>query len=32
MLISFIGPKGYEEIPQEQIKARCEELGYKYPN
>ena len=32
MLISFIGPKGYEEIPQDQIKARCEELGYRYPN
>ena len=32
MLMSFIGPKGYEEIPQEQIKARCEELGFAYPN
>ena len=32
MLISFIGPKGYEEIPQEQIKSRCEELGFVYPN
>jgi len=32
MIISFIGPKGYEEIPQDQIKARCEELGYAYPN
>ena len=32
MLISFIGPKGYEEIPQEQIKARCGELGFNYPN
>jgi len=32
MLISFIGPKGYEEIPQDQIKARCGELGFVYPN
>ncbi|MDR2698832.1 MAG: proteasome subunit beta [Candidatus Methanoplasma sp.] len=32
MLISYIGPKGYEEIPQEQIKARCGELGFVYPN
>ena len=32
MLISYIGPKGYEEIPQDQIKARCGELGFVYPN
>ncbi|MDR2698460.1 MAG: proteasome subunit beta [Candidatus Methanoplasma sp.] len=32
MLMSYIGPKGYEEIPQEQIKARCGELGFVYPN
>jgi len=32
MLISYIGPKGYEEIPQEQIKARCGELGFVYPS
>ncbi|MCL2509841.1 MAG: proteasome subunit beta [Methanomassiliicoccaceae archaeon] len=32
MLISFIGPKGYEEIPQDQIKARCGELGFVYPS
>jgi len=32
MLISYIGPKGYEEIPQEQIKVRCGELGFVYPN
>jgi proteasome beta subunit len=32
MQISYIGPKGYEEIPQDQIKARCEELGFAYPN
>jgi proteasome beta subunit len=32
MLISFIGPKGYEEIPQDQIRSRCAELGFKYPN
>ncbi|MDR3206195.1 MAG: proteasome subunit beta [Candidatus Methanoplasma sp.] len=32
MLISFIGPKGYEEIPQDQIKIRCAELGFIYPS
>lgn len=32
MLVSFIGAKGYEEIPQDQIKARCAELGFNYPN
>lgn len=32
MLISYIGPKGYEEISQNQIKARCAELGFDYPN
>ena len=32
MLISFIGSKGYEEIPQDQIKIRCSELGFNYPN
>lgn len=32
MLISYISQKGYEEIPQEQIRTRCEELGFKYPN
>ncbi|MCL2032589.1 MAG: proteasome subunit beta [Methanomassiliicoccaceae archaeon] len=32
MLISYIGPKGYEEIAQDQIKARCEELGFTYPS
>lgn len=32
MLILYIGPKGYEWVPQEDIKARCEELGFRYPN
>lgn len=32
MLILFIGPKGYEWVPNEQIRKRCEELGFKYPN
>lgn len=31
MLISFIGSKGYEEIPNDQIQARCAELGFSYP-
>ena len=32
MLISYIGPNGYEEIPRERIVSRCEELGFKFPN
>lgn len=32
MLISYIGPDGYEEIPREQIVARCGELGFNFPN
>lgn len=32
MLISFIGPDGYEEIPEETIRVRAAELGFKYPN
>lgn len=32
MLILFIGPKGYEWIPNDLIRKRCEELGFKYPN
>lgn len=31
-LISYIGSKGYEEIPQDQIKIRCAELGFIYPS
>jgi proteasome beta subunit len=32
MLISFIGPDGYEEIPEETIRVRAAELGFRYPN
>ena len=32
MLIAYIGPKGFEWIPQDQIKIRCTELGFQYPN
>lgn len=32
MLISYVGPDGYEEIPREQIVARCGELGFNFPN
>ncbi len=32
MLILFIGPNGYEWIPNDLIRKRCEELGFKYPN
>ncbi|AMK14174.1 proteasome beta subunit [methanogenic archaeon mixed culture ISO4-G1] len=31
-LVSYIGPKGYEEISREEIISRCEKLGFKYPN
>lgn len=32
MLISVIDKKGYREIPEEQIRVRAAELGFKYPN
>ena len=32
MLISYIGPDGYEEIPRDRIVSRCEELGFNFPN
>lgn len=32
MLISYIGPDGYESIPTEDIKSRCEALGFVFPN
>lgn len=32
MLISYISSKGYEVIPQDSIKLRCNELGFNYPN
>lgn len=32
MLVSFIGPNGYESISNEEIKQRCEKLGFQYPN
>ncbi|MDR1404364.1 MAG: proteasome subunit beta [Candidatus Methanoplasma sp.] len=32
MIISHIGPKGYDETPQDLIRSRCEELGFRYPN
>ncbi len=32
MLIAYIGPKGFEWIPQDQIKTRCADLGFNYPN
>ena len=32
MLVSYIGPDGYEEIPVEEIKSRCEALGFAFPN
>ena len=32
MLISYIGPDGYEEIPHDRIVSRCEELGFNFPN
>ena len=32
MLISYIGPNGYESISNEEIKDRCVKLGFQYPN
>ncbi len=32
MIISFIGPDGFEFIPEDDIKARAAELGFNYPN
>ena len=32
MLISYIGPNGYESISNEEIKDRCTRLGFQYPN
>lgn len=32
MLISFIGPDGFESVPEEDIRARAAELGFRYPN
>lgn len=31
-LVSYIGPEGYVEIPREEIVARCEKLGFRFPN
>ena len=32
MLVSYIGPNGYEAISNDEIKARCTKLGFQYPN
>ena len=32
MLISYIGPDGYESISVDEIKSRCDKLGFKFPN
>ncbi len=32
MLILHIGPDGCEWVPQDEIRKRCEELGFRYPN
>lgn len=32
MLVSYIGPEGYESLPAEEIKSRCEALGFAFPN
>ncbi|HKM09920.1 MAG TPA: proteasome subunit beta [Candidatus Methanomethylophilaceae archaeon] len=31
-MMAYIGKDGYQEIPQADIKKRCEELGFFYPN
>ncbi|MBR2255540.1 MAG: proteasome subunit beta [Candidatus Methanomethylophilaceae archaeon] len=32
MLVSYIGPDGYESIDNEEIRSRCAKLGFAYPN
>ncbi len=32
MLVVYIGPDGYEDIPNEEVRARCDKLGYQFPN
>lgn len=32
MLVSYIGPNGYEQISREEIVSRCGDLGFKFPN
>ncbi len=32
MLVSYIGPERYEEIPTAEIRSRCEALGFAFPN
>ncbi|MBQ8180298.1 MAG: proteasome subunit beta [Candidatus Methanomethylophilaceae archaeon] len=32
MLVSYIGPDGYESIPLDEIKSRCTRLGFQFPN
>ena len=32
MLVSYIGPNGYESISNDEIRERCAKLGFKYPN
>lgn len=32
MLVSYIGPDGYESIPRDEIVSRCTRLGFDFPN
>ncbi len=32
MLVSFIGPEGYQALPPEEIRSRCESMGFAFPN
>ncbi len=32
MLISYIGPNGYNEIPVAEIRSKCEALGFAFPS
>lgn len=32
MLVSYIGPDGYESLSREEIMSRCESLGFAFPN
>ncbi len=32
MLVSYIGPDGYESLSPDEIRSRCESLGFAFPN
>ena len=32
MLVSYIGPDGYESLSPDEVRSRCESLGFAFPN